>query len=207
MASFYNSAAGGPAADGGGTPQMYNVEGWPGSGGTYGQQSEQSQQVAANASKWQNPVLTQQSQNAQSVLYGQASQQQLPGQSSFFAGMQRQGTQVASQIVADFTTGNLTGEKIGEKLMDGIGKGFGGGIPGLEYVMESLRGYFAVDNRYVKRKMVKVLFPFLNNQWRRSVSCFFTLESGLFSHSLFLLWPFVAIRRPRNEQLCSTSFG
>lgn len=41
------------------------------------------------------------------------------------------------------------------------------GIPGLNYVMTQLRSYFAVDNHYVKRKMLRVLFPFLKREWRR----------------------------------------
>jgi hypothetical protein len=46
-------------------------------------------------------------------------------------------------------------------------------IPGLETTMGKLRVYFAVDNRYVKRKMQKVLFPFLSKHWKREVRlCF-----------------------------------
>jgi hypothetical protein len=172
MASFYNTAAGGQGVDG-------NIVAGPGNGDVYVQQSQLSA-YSNNNTQWQNPSSTQQqqSQNGQSVMYGQSSlsREQQVGQLSFFSGMQQQGTQVATQIVADFATGNLTGEKISEKLMDGIGKGFGGGIPGLEYVMGSLRGYFAVDNRYVKRKMAKLLFPFLNKQWKRVVSCCCTCE-------------------------------
>jgi hypothetical protein len=179
MASFYITAAGGQGGDAG-DPGMHNKVGGP-SSGMYVQQSQQSA-YSTNMLQWQNASSTQHQQShlGQSMEYcpTSQSQQQQHGQSSFFAGVQQQGTQVATQIVADFATGNLTGEKIGEKLMDGIGKGFGGGIPGLEYVMGSLRGYFAVDNRYVKRKMAKVLFPFLNKQWQRVVSCCYTFEVG-----------------------------
>jgi hypothetical protein len=42
-------------------------------------------------------------------------------------------------------------------------------VPGLERFMTNLRTYFAVDNRYVQRKMVTVLFPFLKKHWRRTV--------------------------------------
>jgi hypothetical protein len=42
-------------------------------------------------------------------------------------------------------------------------------VPGLERFMTNLRTYFAVDNRYVQRKMITVLFPFLKKQWRRTV--------------------------------------
>jgi len=40
-------------------------------------------------------------------------------------------------------------------------------IPGLERAMMGLRVYFAVNNVYVKRKMGRVLFPFLKRDWRR----------------------------------------
>jgi hypothetical protein len=43
-------------------------------------------------------------------------------------------------------------------------------IPGLEAVMMNLRGYFAVDNRYVKSKMGRILFPFMTKSWKRLVS-------------------------------------
>ncbi|KAG7354819.1 YIF1 family protein [Nitzschia inconspicua] len=179
MASFYNNTSAGPG--GSVNSGMYNS-----GGGMYGQQQQQSQPQQSefsnnsnNMSQWQTPSSSTQQQTQyqqqpygdESMSYGQPTsqqqQQQSFGRSSFLAGMQQQGTQVASQLVADFATGNLTSEKIGEKLMDGIGKGFGGGIPGLEFVMGSLRSYFAVDNRYVKRKMVKVLFPFTNKHWHR----------------------------------------
>lgn len=42
-------------------------------------------------------------------------------------------------------------------------------IPGLESTVLLLRNYFAVDNRYVVRKMQKVLLPFLSKHWQRQV--------------------------------------
>lgn len=42
-------------------------------------------------------------------------------------------------------------------------------IPGLESTMVVLRNYFAVDNRYVLRKLQKVLFPFFSKDWQRQV--------------------------------------
>lgn len=174
MSGFYNTTGGT-----GGGPGMYNS-----GGGTYGKQQQTQPQHSGfttnsnDMSQWQtssqqpSQFQSQTRQGGQSTSYGQAPQQQQQqfGQPSFFTGMQQQGTQVATQLVAEFATGNLTSEKISEKFIEGIGKGFGGGIPGLEYVMGSLRSYFAVDNRYVKRKMAKVLFPFLNKNWQRVVS-------------------------------------
>mmetsp|Transcript_63295 Transcript_63295/g.76083 ORF Transcript_63295/g.76083 Transcript_63295/m.76083 type:complete len:352 (+) Transcript_63295:188-1243(+) len=40
-------------------------------------------------------------------------------------------------------------------------------IPGLEAFMSNSRIYFAVDNRYVKRKIQTVLFPFTKKKWTR----------------------------------------
>mmetsp|Transcript_3677 Transcript_3677/g.7689 ORF Transcript_3677/g.7689 Transcript_3677/m.7689 type:complete len:359 (-) Transcript_3677:96-1172(-) len=40
-------------------------------------------------------------------------------------------------------------------------------VPFLENFIVGLRPYFAVDNSYVKRKMSKVLFPFLYKEWAR----------------------------------------
>jgi hypothetical protein len=42
-------------------------------------------------------------------------------------------------------------------------------IPGFEAAMVNLRGYFAVDNRYVQAKMGRILFPFLTKSWKRLV--------------------------------------
>jgi len=40
-------------------------------------------------------------------------------------------------------------------------------VPGLERFMTALRIYFAVDNRYVQKKIQIVLFPFLKKKWKR----------------------------------------
>mmetsp|Transcript_26495 Transcript_26495/g.31257 ORF Transcript_26495/g.31257 Transcript_26495/m.31257 type:complete len:276 (-) Transcript_26495:114-941(-) len=52
----------------------------------------------------------------------------------------------------------------GQKFLD---EGFARMIPGLERGMMGLRIYFAVNNSYVKRKMLRVLFPFLTKDWGR----------------------------------------
>jgi hypothetical protein len=43
-------------------------------------------------------------------------------------------------------------------------------IPGLELLMQTLRTYFAVDNAYVKTKMLKILIPFRSKHWKRQQS-------------------------------------
>ena len=42
-------------------------------------------------------------------------------------------------------------------------------VPGLDLFMRTLRVYFAVDNRYVKTKIGRVLFPFTKRNWARMV--------------------------------------
>lgn len=162
MSGFYNTSVGPGASSS--NSGFYNSGGGNTGGGIYEQQ-QQPQQGFSNTSQWQAPSQQQQQQ----AMYGQAplqQQQPPPPGSQFIAGMQQQGAQVATQMFAQMATGSLTTEKV----MENLGKGFGGGIPGLSGIMLALRGYFAVDNQYVKRKMVKVLFPFLNKQWKREVS-------------------------------------
>jgi len=69
--------------------------------------------------------------------------------------------QAAVGFMAQAATGNITIEKVLDPEIDEI--------PGMKYIMGQLRSYFAVDNRYVKRKMLIVLFPFINKEWRREV--------------------------------------
>ena len=52
-------------------------------------------------------------------------------------------------------------------------------IPGFEAAMVNLRGYFAVDNRYVQAKMGRILFPFLTKSWKRLVSVCEMLKHAL----------------------------
>jgi hypothetical protein len=49
-------------------------------------------------------------------------------------------------------------------------------VPGMELAVNTLRFYFAVDNRYVKKKIIRVLFPFLSKQWKRMVRYLFVLS-------------------------------
>lgn len=55
-------------------------------------------------------------------------------------------------------------ESMGKQFLEtGVAKA----VPGLERSLLALRPYFAVDNSYVKAKMVRVLFPFLSRDWAR----------------------------------------
>lgn len=62
-------------------------------------------------------------------------------------------------------------------------------IPGLEVIMTNLRGYFAVDNRYVKGKMGRILFPFMCKSWKRIVST--NILRGLTIHVKSTVYVFV----------------
>ena len=129
------------------------------------QQQQQQPGFTSNVQQWQAQPQGQQS-------YGQSSQQQQQAAAQPFwsPNVQQAATQAAAGFMAQAATGNLTSEKVLSQGMDEIQKAFGGGIPGMNYVMRTLRSYFQVDNRYVKRKLLNVLFPFLNKQWRRDVS-------------------------------------
>ena len=50
-----------------------------------------------------------------------------------------------------------------------IASGMARFVPGLERILTSLRYYFAVDNKFVQRKIITVLFPYAKKHWRRMV--------------------------------------
>lgn len=81
----------------------------------------------------------------------------------------------AMSAAAAFTSSDQTAmfnvaESMGKQFLE---TGWAKAVPGLERSMLALRPYFAVDNRYVKGKMGRVLFPFLCKDWARLVSMFF----------------------------------
>eukprot|EP00569_Conticribra_weissflogii_P003535 CAMPEP_0171343302 /NCGR_PEP_ID=MMETSP0878-20121228/16794_1 /TAXON_ID=67004 /ORGANISM="Thalassiosira weissflogii, Strain CCMP1336" /LENGTH=337 /DNA_ID=CAMNT_0011846221 /DNA_START=58 /DNA_END=1071 /DNA_ORIENTATION=- len=55
-------------------------------------------------------------------------------------------------------------ESMGKHFLE---TGWAKAVPGLERSLIALRVYFAVDNAYVKRKMLKVLCPFIFREWGR----------------------------------------
>jgi len=176
MASFYNatgnpgnnttfgdnSSAGGYGSEGAASNDNLGGSGFQ----QFQQQPQQKTGFSNNIQQWKS--------QPQGQSYGQTSQQQSQQQQQqqttqpfWSPNVQQAATQAAAGFMAQAATGNLTSENVLTQGMDGIQKAFGGGIPGMNYVMRILRSYFAVDNRYVKRKMLKVLFPFTNKQWRR----------------------------------------
>mmetsp|Transcript_6483 Transcript_6483/g.6965 ORF Transcript_6483/g.6965 Transcript_6483/m.6965 type:complete len:349 (+) Transcript_6483:65-1111(+) len=136
-------------------------------------QPQQQSQQQPGFSQWQ-PKPEGHGQD-QGQPYGQQQQQQQQTQQQstpqpFWSpnNAQQMATQAAAGFVAQAATGNFTSEKVLTQGYDQIQKAFGGGIPGMDYIMRSLRSYFAVDNRYVKRKIVIILFPFRNKHWSRN---------------------------------------
>ena len=68
--------------------------------------------------------------------------------------------------MGDLSSGAMmnVAETMGKEFLQ---KGWAKAIPGLERSMLGLRPYFAVDNKYVMKKMMKVLFPFFFTNWAR----------------------------------------
>lgn len=58
-------------------------------------------------------------------------------------------------------------------------------IPGLEMFMTKLRTYFAVDNYYVKRKMLKIVLPYTSKHWKREVRLVFCCCDVWYIYTLF----------------------
>lgn len=160
MASFYGAA--------------YPVGGNQNNSNESFQQYSSTQQQQPNFSQWQQPQQQSQGQNppsfgeqGQTFEQYQPNQQQSVPQLFWTSNVQQAASQMAAGFVAQATTGNLTSDKVLSQGFDHMQKAFGGGMPGMDYIMRILRSYFAVDNRYVKGKILLILFPFRNKQWRR----------------------------------------
>jgi hypothetical protein len=142
-------------------------------GGQQSQQQQQQQQSYGysqpNVNQWQPSSATSQQQPMnQGQQRPQQQQQQAP------AAFWNPGAAAAvSGLVAQAASGGLNNEAMLDWAMKGGSAAWQSGgasiIPGFDSTMMMLRAYFAVDNRYVKRKMQKVLFPFLSKQWKRVV--------------------------------------
>jgi hypothetical protein len=189
--SFYNQGGAGNGNSGGGDFYNSNYAG----GGGFGQQHQPQQQQQAQAqtsgfmqpgtgfantnpnantasgfsgsSNYNNNMVYQQQQQQNNGYYQQAQMTtQHQTQQQFFNNAQA----AATGLFAKGVTGNLNADDVMQETQKLFGGVFKSGIPGVDGVMNTLRSYFAVDNRYVKRKMQKFLFPFLSKQWKRFVS-------------------------------------
>jgi hypothetical protein len=188
--SYYNSTYSNPGAgaqDGGGS-NAYNYN--------YGQQQPQQPEQQANQQQQQQPAY------GGNAAYGNPNQWQQPQQQP----QQQQSSMMQPQQQPDNTnqqpsfwnpaTAATMAAMAGSMAQNGMsnpdamlhlassaGQNFFKSssarmIPGFESFMISLRGYFAVDNNYVLRKMQRICFPFLAKSWKRLVrnrvllSCF-----------------------------------
>ena len=137
------------------------------------QQQHQQQQSYANPNnQWQQQSQQQHQPQQQSQMQPQQQAQQTNQQPSFW----NPATAATMAAMAGSMGGiNVNNPDAMFDLASTAGKSFlatssARMIPGFEATMVSLRGYFAVDNRYVKSKMQRILFPFRNKSWKRLVS-------------------------------------
>jgi hypothetical protein len=174
MSNFYSAGGPGGSSNTNGGGGFYDEGGYNGQQfQNQQQQQQQFQQPGYNndMSQWQQPQPQQ--QQPQNNMHQQQQQQQQPQGTPFFAAPQGGGGGglnvggIASQAAARY----MTGQGISQDDMKQVWEsGFSRIIPGFDSTMQTLRSYYAVDNNYVKRKMQKVLFPFVSQSWRRTVS-------------------------------------
>lgn len=159
--------------------------GFYGNAGGYGQQQQQQQQPPPQQQQFQQQQ--QQQPPGSGNAYGGPNQQHQQWQQPQQQTTQPSGAQTTQQQPANFwnpaaaaaamsmagsmANGGLSNDAVLD-LASNAGKTFlqsgtARMMPGMQGFMGHLRTYFAVDNRYVKRKMQKVLFPFVSKNWRR----------------------------------------
>lgn len=205
MASYYGQQPGGYAGQQGGNTSNPGGSGsqypYGSNGGSYGQQpqpghgfQQQQPQPGQGFHQPQQQQHHQQSQHQANPAYGSAygSQwqqpvapivnQQQPQQPSFW------NPATAATMVAMAGSGGagMSNDAMFD-LASSAGKtilqsGTARMVPGVQSTMQTLRHYFAVDNRYVQLKMRKVLFPFLDKNWARMVRfpCWSFIRSNFF---------------------------
>jgi YIF1 len=194
--SYYNNQGGGGGGGGGyygGGQQQHQPP--PYGGGQQQQQQQQQhgshfQQSYNDPNAWQQqPAQQQQQQYSQQQpsysheqTYGQPSQQQqYPQPTSQNAAAAattpfwNPATAANLAALAFSTATSATSNPDGMLDLAGVaGKSFlenssARMVPGLERTMQTLRCYFAVDNRYVVQKIKRILLPFTCHQWKRQV--------------------------------------
>ena len=196
MANFYDYNNSGGQQTGGG-----NSGGGFYDGGFNQQQQQQPQQPGGGSYGYggaNNGQQQQWSQQQQQQPYpGQQQQQAQPQQPGFFS-QQGVASVMANPNVMAAMSGGLNNDamfKIASAGAENMWKsGAGKFIPGLETSMLTLRRYFAVDNYYVKAKILKVLFPFRSKNWKRVVS------------TAMLYFPFLVVNR-RIPLMCLCAYS
>eukprot|EP00978_Attheya_sp_CCMP212_P016404 scaffold42990_cov56-Attheya_sp.AAC.1 len=180
---FYNQEAYGQ-------PQHSQPQGGAYGGGYGGMPPEQQQQPQQPQQQSQNQNNSQQqwhqssSAPVSSSVGGQQQQQQQQQQTMPQPGMFNP---VAAAAVFSAATGGQglnndallkMAESAGSNMMT---SGWAQMVPGMDRAMNTLRFYFAVDNRYVKKKITRILFPFLSKQWKRMVMEVLVMRAGLWA--------------------------
>lgn len=179
MSNFYNQSIPGAGTTGsaGGGGGFYNSSG-------YGQQYEQPQQQQQQQQSQQPQFLQpqQQQQGFSNVQQWQSSssqqnsnyqqpQQQQSQQGGNAPNFWNPTTMAMAGLAAQAASGSMSTEAALSQVASFVPPAWKNNsmIPGFDAGMQMLRAYFAVDNRYVQRKMQKVLFPFTSRHWRRLV--------------------------------------
>lgn len=178
--SYYNSNYSNPGAGaqdgGGGNAYNYNYGQQPQQPEQQQQQQQQQQpQQSAyggnaaygNPNQWQQPAQPQQQQASTMQQQPAAADQQPsfwnPATAATMAAMA--GSMAQNGMANPDAMLNLAGQASQSFFKNSAARL----IPGFESFMISVRGYFAVDNNYVLRKMQRICFPFLAKSWKRLV--------------------------------------
>jgi hypothetical protein len=94
-------------------------------------------------------------------------------------------------------------ESMGKQFLE---TGWARAVPGLERSMVALRPYFAVDNGYVKRKMGRVLFPFMFKDWMRQVSFWLLYWFVVLTMDVMLVEKCIAVLRGEGENGAESAY-
>eukprot|EP00566_Odontella_aurita_P015133 CAMPEP_0113559948 /NCGR_PEP_ID=MMETSP0015_2-20120614/19170_1 /TAXON_ID=2838 /ORGANISM="Odontella" /LENGTH=353 /DNA_ID=CAMNT_0000461621 /DNA_START=168 /DNA_END=1226 /DNA_ORIENTATION=- /assembly_acc=CAM_ASM_000160 len=161
--AFYNQSSYGQQS-GGGSGANSQPGGAAGGYGAY--DGSTTQQPQPQQQSWHQPSPAPAAQPAMGMVGGGPTKQQATGPSQPFFNPSMATAAISGVAAKGFTNDAMftEGTKVVSHFLD---QGTARLIPGLDLFMRTLRVYFAVDNRYVKRKMQRVLFPFLYKDWAR----------------------------------------
>lgn len=131
-----------------------------------------------NVQQWQTSSEHQQGYSQPQGAYGSQQQPQQQQQPSLSFWNPATVATVASLAgAASASSSNHAGQDAmlldlaGKTLMHSSGSAARVLIPGFSTSMHMLRPYFAVDNRFILKKMQRMLFPFVFTNWSRQVCC------------------------------------
>ena len=173
MSGFYEGGySGGGYAGGGGNNNTVGGSGYNNNYNVGSSYPQQTQQTASSQQQYQQSQPQQQ----------HTSSNALDGAMNFWNPAMAMAAQAAvTGKVGDSNAMMNVAESMGKDFLE---KGWAKAVPGLERSMVGLRPYFAVDNSYVKRKMIKVLFPFIYQDWARQEKLEATAADGSITYAL-----------------------